>query len=408
MPDFLFVTCQIGAEGAVKGELGRRWPEFRFAFSRPGFLTFKLPPGHGLAGDFDLEAGFVRAYGFSLGAVKTEGQQPARERMTGTARRRTSFPTRPTGGDEMENSSYKSGGDELENSSYNEELAAAVWKAGAGRTYQRIHVWERDRFAPGVHGFEPTVTPAAIEAHRLLVEHCPQPQSLAKSAADPLHPARPGEMVLDCVILEPGQWWAGWHRAKSVPSRYPGGLMPLELPPDAVSRAWLKMEEALRWSELPIARGARVAEIGSAPGGASQALLARGLWVTGIDPAEMAPAVLGNSHFTHIRRRSPQVRRRDFRKIRWLTADMNVAPNCTLDAVEAIVTHPEVSIRGLLLTLKLPDWELAGRVPEYVERVRSWGYNVVRARQLQFDRREVCVAGVQTPFRRKPFLTSYC
>ncbi len=36
MPDFLFVTCQIGAEGAVKGELGRRWPGFRFAFSRPG------------------------------------------------------------------------------------------------------------------------------------------------------------------------------------------------------------------------------------------------------------------------------------------------------------------------------------------------------------------------------------
>ena len=38
---------------------------------------------------------------------------------------------------------------------------------------------------------------------------------------------------------------------------------------------------------------------------------------------------------------------------------MNVAPRYTLDAVEAIVTHPEVNIRGLLLTLKLPDWDLA-------------------------------------------------
>ena len=193
---------------------------------------------------------------------------------------------------------------------------------------------------PGDHGFEPPSRPRPSRPTGLLVEHCPHPASLARNAGDPLHPARAGELVLDCIMLAPDQWWVGYHRAKSVPSRYPGGMMSLELPPDAVSRAWLKMEEALRWSQLPIPRGARVAEIGSAPGGASQALLARGLIVTGIDPAEMAPAVLNHPHFTHIRRRSTQVRRRDFRKIRWLTADMNVAPNYTLDAVEAIVTHP--------------------------------------------------------------------
>jgi 23S rRNA (cytidine2498-2'-O)-methyltransferase len=145
-----------------------------------------------------------------------------------------------------------------------------------------------------------------------------------------------------------------------------------------------------------------VAEIGSAPGGASQALLGRGLIVTGVDPAEMAPAVLNHPRFTHIRRRSMEVRRRDFQKIRWLTADMNVAPEYTLDAVEAIVTHPRVNIRGLLLTLKLPQWDLAANMPAYVARVRSWGYNLVQARQLQSDRREVCVAALQQPFRRKP------
>ena len=68
--------------------------------------------------------------------------------------------------------------------------------------------------------------------------------------------------------------------------------------------------------------------------------------------------MLEHPHFTHIRRRSTQVRRREFRKIRWLTADMNVAPDYTLDAVEAIVTHPQINIRGLLLTLKLPAMEL--------------------------------------------------
>ena len=101
--------------------------------------------------------------------------------------------------------------------------------------------------------------------------------------------------------------------------------MPLVLPPDAVSRAWLKMEEALRWAQLPIPPEAHWAEIGSAPGGASQALLQRGYDVTGIDPAAMHPRSSAHPRFTHIRRRSTAVRRREFRKVRWLAADMNVA-----------------------------------------------------------------------------------
>ena len=51
---FLFVTCQVGAEKAVKGEVAQRWPEFRLAFSRPGFLTFKLPETQYLTPDFNL------------------------------------------------------------------------------------------------------------------------------------------------------------------------------------------------------------------------------------------------------------------------------------------------------------------------------------------------------------------
>jgi 23S rRNA (cytidine2498-2'-O)-methyltransferase len=215
-------------------------------------------------------------------------------------------------------------------------------------------------------------------------------------------PARVGDPVLDCVIVRPDEWWVGFHRARSVLSQWPGGLMPLEIPEDAASRAWLKMEEALRWSQLPISPGARCAEVGSAPGGATQALLARGCHVLGIDPAEMAPAVLSHPHFTHIRRRVVQVRRREFRDVRWLMADMNVAPHYTLDAVEAIVTHREVSIRGMLLTLKLFEWQFADQLPEWIQRAHGWGYNLVRVRQLAKHRQEVCLATLQRPFHRKP------
>jgi 23S rRNA (cytidine2498-2'-O)-methyltransferase len=227
---------------------------------------------------------------------------------------------------------------------------------------------------------------------------------LAKDAAEMCrwgNRADRDEAILDCVLVAPGEWWIGHHRVGSITSSWPGGMLNLELPANAVSRAWLKMEESLRWSQLPIPRGARVAEIGSAPGGSSQALLARGFHVTGVDPAEMAPTVLEHPRFTHVRRRSTQVRRRDFRKIRWLTVDMNVAPNYTLDATEELVAHPEISIRGMILTLKFPDWSLAAHVPEYLARIKSWGYNLIRARQLQHNRREICIAALQKPFRRK-------
>jgi len=80
---------------------------------------------------------------------------------------------------------------------------------------------------------------------------------------------------------------------------------------------------------------------------------------------------------------------------------MNVAPNYTLEAVEQIVTHPQVNVRGMLITLKLLDWKLAEQVPEYLDRVRSWGFNVVRARQLRYNRQEVCVSALKKPFVRK-------
>ena len=158
------------------------------------------------------------------------------------------------------------------------------------------------------------------------------------------------------------------------------------------------MEEALRWSRLPIRAGERAAELGCAPGGSCQALLRRGLLVAGIDPAAVDPAVLAQPNFLHLRKRGADVRRRDFRNVRWLMTDMNVAPSYTLDAVEPIVAHKQVNIRGLLLTLKLLDWKVADDVPEYLERIKSWGFPYLRARQLQHNRQEICVAAL----RRKP------
>ncbi|OYV85040.1 MAG: hypothetical protein B7Z73_14345, partial [Planctomycetia bacterium 21-64-5] len=258
-----------------------------------------------------------------------------------------------------------------------------------------LHVFERDAAAPGEHGFEPGITPATESAEAVL-------RALWPADAPPLPPvpplARPKDLVLDCLLVEANEWWVGYHRATGWASRRPGGLSRLKLPGYAVSRAWLKMEEALRWSRLPIAPSDVAAELGCSPGGSCQALLDRRLTVIGVDPATVDPAVLEHPNFRHIRKRGADVRRGEFREVKWLFADMNVAPRYTLDAVEAIATSRRVHLRGLLLMLKLLDWELAGETPDYLARIRSWGFPYVRARQLQHNRQEICVVAL----RRKP------
>ncbi|MGH7140480.1 MAG: SAM-dependent methyltransferase, partial [Pirellulales bacterium] len=313
-------------------------------------LTFKLPADDKLSADFNLRSVFARSYGFSLGntqATEVETRVVEMARMTGV------------------------------------------------RPFDKLHVFERDRHAPGERGFEPQITPAAEEAEAAIRRFWPTDAPPLPSGPPQ---ARAGQAVLDCVIVEPDEWWIGYHVASGWSSRRPGGLNRDRLPEDAVSRAYLKMEEALGWSRLPIAKSDVAAELGCAPGGSCQALLRHGLTVIGIDPAAMPETLLANARFRHIRKRASDVRRSELGAVKWLVADMNVAPQYTLDAVESIATSRRVQLRGLLLTLKLLEWDLAEEVPAYLTRIRSWGFPYVRARQLQHNRQEICVVAL----KRKP------
>ncbi len=340
-PQFLMTTCQVGAEQALKAEFARRWPEFHAAFARPGFVTFKLPPESDLPPTLELHSIFARTCCFSLGKVQ--------------------------------------GGS-------TEELSQAVWRLVGDRSFAGLHVWGRDEQPAGKHGYVPGLTPDDREAGRAI--RLQQPQRVLQTWV------HPGVAVLDCVRVETDQWWIGFHETSGTSDCWPGGFCPITEPEYAVSRAYSKMEEALRWSGLPVRAGQHCTEIGAAPGGASQALLDRGLIVTGVDPADISPVVVQHPNFTHIKKRGADLRRREFRKSRWLMADLNVAPNYTLDTLEAIVTYPEIRIRGMLVTLKLLEWKLADEIPEYLFRIRSWGYKHIQARQLQHNRQEICVAAM--------------
>lgn len=341
---FLFTICQTGAETALKAEVSRHWPSFRFAFSRPGFVTFKLPDGLRLAADFDLQSIFARTFGFSLGKITGDDAQ---------------------------------------------QLVPQVWKLAEQRKPEHLHVWQRDWTVPGENGFEPGPTALANEIGQLLAGANPQ----ASDRPLPVNQiASPGQIVLDVVLVQPNEWWIGFHHASLIQQRWPGGVPLIARKTATISRAYLKMLEGLEWSQLPVRRGDGCVEVGSAPGGAAEALLEMGFHVLGVDPAEMDERVLAHPNFVHLRKRAADLKRREFRDVKWLFADPNIAPGEMLTSIEDIVTHREVHVRGMLLTAKLSDWEVAANIGDFVERVRSWGYTHVACRQLAFNRQEVLIA----------------
>jgi 23S rRNA (cytidine2498-2'-O)-methyltransferase len=365
LSSFIYLTCQPGSEQTLKNEVSAI-NGLRFAFSKPGFITFKTDEDNIAyrrnavirCRDFV----FAQTAGHSFGVVKVE---------------------------------------QTEN---NGDIADKIWsrfleseKTTDVSIYApiRIHCWERCGIVAGENGYEPSISRNALAMHKQLVSKVPLNVKMATGAKDPFLPAQNGDNVLDCVAVTSNEWWLGTHyvdESSGEHSRWAGGVVPLQLPADAVSRAWLKFEEAIRWSGIEINNGDTCLDIGAAPGGASQALLARGASVIGLDPGVIAPQVLQNPNFTHSRFRTNQVKKKTFKNIRWIISDMNVAPNYTLETLEDFINNPELKISGLLFTLKLFNKEMADSIPSHLKRIRNWGFKQVKAKQLIFNRQEIMVA----------------
>lgn len=366
---FTFVVCQHGAEPTIKSHLMATSEALsdglplKLAFSRPGLLTFKSPA---VAAPEELDHSkqvfldsrspaewLIRLKGIALGQLRGEDAADlARQAI---------------------------------------ELAAPA----ATKPWDAVHVFARDPGLPSSRGFEPgatALTDAILEQFRRLL-----PDADTSGA-----PCTPGAHVLDVILIEPTQWLIGCHVANQTHEQWPGGVYPVTNATDMISRAYLKMAEGLAWSELPIKPGDRIVEIGSAPGGASQRLLDLGLQVTGIDPAEMDPVLLQHPRFEHWRGKSSAMKRKLYRKFQWLAADANVAPNYTLSAVEDIVNYPTSRIRGMIITLKLTNYEVAEQMKDFVERVRGWGFESVKVRQLATNRRECCLVARRGPGWKPP------
>jgi 23S rRNA (cytidine2498-2'-O)-methyltransferase len=333
---FIFITCQVGAEAALKTEIKRDYPALKFAFSRPGFLTFKSEQPISI--DFELKSVFTRTYGLSLSKADRAGAI-ALIRETEASLRAFSKPI-------------------------------------------HLHIWERDQHKPGEEpkGFVPDTWADSLR------------NELKRKATIP----HDGDVVLDVIAVEENQVWVGAHEHSGSHARFPGAKPEIIVPSEAPSRAYLKLEDAIHWSQAPIQTGDIAVEIGSAPGGASYALLKRGVNVVGIDPGEMSPEILKfEENFSHIQDTVANVRREDLpAEVQWLLLDMNVAHNVALFQVDRLASRMLSSLLGVFLTIKLNEWKIAEQIPSFLEHIKAMGMVYVRATQLASNKQEFLIYGL--------------
>lgn len=339
-PPFYFSTCQFGAEKAVKAEVLTRHPSLRFAFSRPGFITFKESDERRPV-IRHVDGIFVRLWGSSIAQGKHEAARKILDAV-------------PPGG--------------------------------------LIHMFERDTFVPGNEplGF------VWNERIRRFVDDLPA-DIRDRYRWD--EESRLQETVYDLIWLDEGHLFLGRHEHGALLEPVPGNIPRLPLPASAPSRAYLKIEEAILRYRPPMRPGLKALEVGCAPGGATTAMLARGFVVRGIDPRRMDERLYQEQRFTSVQKLARQVTLGDVKDFNpdWIVMDMSIAPLEALDELAHVIellktSHgSSLAIAKGLLTLKLNDWKFAEMIPLYLKRISEMGFADLKPTQLCSNRQEFFV-----------------
>lgn len=206
--------------------------------------------------------------------------------------------------------------------------------------------------------------------------------------------AAEGTGIWDLIEVSSGEFWWGVRTVGPWDWGFPGGLPGLNLPAQAPSRAWLKLEEMLLWSRWNPDKGLTALEFGSAPGGASWALLNRGFRVAGVDVAPMDPVCLAHPAFTFHQVSIRDLRKKDLpEQVDVLFCDLGLKP---VEAVPQIRHFCQIlpSIRRVYYTLKMGQGQGQADLDRWFDAFRSLGFQV-HTTHLPSNRMELLVAGVR-------------
>ena len=219
---------------------------------------------------------------------------------------------------------------------------------------------------------------------------------------------RIGAVIGTVVELGPDEFWSGVHYHAPFLSPDAAGDSGIEMPADSPSRAWLKLEEAVRFFDLNFSPADIVVELGCAPGGVVLALLNRGVPVIGVDPAKMAEVVMasaiseradvpaGRPWFFHCRKPAAIASKRDLGQgVTWFMSDMNQSPEVVLKEC-ARFCKMAPTIRGVLITLKLTDLLQVAEKQHWLASLRALGFTTVRVQQLSVHHKEFALLGLRS------------
>lgn len=204
-----------------------------------------------------------------------------------------------------------------------------------------------------------------------------------------------GDMVLEIIKVTANgkdQYYLGEFKSSILTSPWPGGFSPAVLPKEAPSRAYLKVIDGIDYVGAGVNEGDHALEIGSSPGGATYALLEKGLSVEGLDPALMSEICLNHPKFFHHHSSIQDFKVFELKNhVHWLFVDMNLPPEGTLREIEKVVEKIKPSLKGAFITLKMTKFDLVSRVPMYLTFVNKMGLKVVMATQLPSHKQEFLI-----------------
>lgn len=216
-----------------------------------------------------------------------------------------------------------------------------------------------------------------------------------------------GQCIGTIVELCPGEFFSGVHLHGRFLSPDPAGCSGIVQPERSPSRAWLKLEEAIRFFDLSFTKKDVVVEVGCAPGGVVLALLDRGISVIGVDPAKMAEVVRpfeipdrraappGKPWFYHCRKPAALAGKKDLgRGVTWFMSDMNQSPEVVIkECVRFAGMAPE--IRGALMTMKLTELSQVVDKEKWFSAVVAAGFRDVRLQSLCVNHKELVLFAVK-------------
>lgn len=332
-PRFYFSTCQIGTEKAVKAEVSSEYPQLRFSFSRPGFITFK--EADGAPSPLSLRRGiFTRLWGEVLGQTKDRATLP--------------------------------------------ELLSLIPQKAI------VQCFDRDLHKPGEE-------PLGFVRHANIREIVKGLATLPPEGVPML-----GGEVYSLVWVDDFHVFLTRHIHGKGMVVSPGDIPLIPLPDNAPSRAYLKIEEAIHRFKPAMTKGLKVLEMSCASGGATLAMLNRGLDVTGIDPLHLDKRVKSMPGFTLIDKEIHAIVGEDLSSCNpeWLVMDMNIAPLEALDELTRVVSllkavnGKKLCLSRGFFTIKLNAWKFASYIPLYRRRLQQIGFRSLRVTHLCSNRQE--------------------